>query len=75
MSLSRDTGGSQCRSFAILCPSTSVQVDELGHYVKDFGCFYQLAHPPGRHVDHILDEGRHAQVVVHNDQPPLAVVN
>ena len=26
-------------------------------------------------MDHILDEGRHAQVVVQDDQPPLAVVN
>ena len=36
---------------------------------------HQLARPAGRHVDHILDRGRHAQVVVHADQPPLAVVN
>ena len=36
---------------------------------------HQLARPRGRHVDHILDEGRHAQVVVQDDQPPLAVVN
>ena len=36
---------------------------------------HQLARPPGRHVDHILDKGRHAQVVVQDDQPPLAMVN
>ena len=37
--------------------------------------FYQLARPIGRYVDHILDKGQYAQVVVHADQPPLAVVN
>ena len=36
---------------------------------------YRLARPTGRHVDHILEEGRHAQAMVHADQPPLAVVN
>ena len=36
---------------------------------------HQLTRPPGRHVHHILDEGRHAQVVVQDDQPPLAMVN
>ena len=36
---------------------------------------HQLARPTGRHVDHILDEGRYAQEVVQADQPPLLVVN
>ena len=36
---------------------------------------YRLARPIGRHVDHILNEGQHAQVVVQADQPPFAVVN
>ena len=36
---------------------------------------HRLARPTGRYVDHILDKGRHAQVVVHADQPPLVVVN
>ena len=36
---------------------------------------HQLARPAGRHVDDILDTGRHAQAVIHTDQPPLAVVN
>ena len=36
---------------------------------------HQLARPAGRHVDDILDIGRHAQAVIHIDQPPLAVVN
>ena len=31
--------------------------------------------PKGRQVDHILDEGRHAQAVVQEDQSPLALVN
>ena len=34
-----------------------------------------FARPQGRLVDHILDEGRHAQAVVKADQPPLAMVN
>ena len=36
---------------------------------------HQLACPPGEYVDYILDEGQHIQVVVHDDQLPLAVVN
>jgi hypothetical protein len=31
--------------------------------------------PKKRHVDHILNEGRYAQAVVKEDQPPLAFVN
>ena len=36
---------------------------------------HHLARPAGKHVDHILDKGRYAQVVVQVDQPPLAMVN
>ena len=34
-----------------------MEVDKLGHYVRILAALHQLARPPGRHVDHILDEG------------------
>ncbi len=35
----------------------------------------QVTRPEGRHVDHILNVGRHSQEVVHEDSAPLALVN